>query len=121
MEQLFTNLSHAVVGAPIVALAAAFIWGVLSIVLGPCTFAHLAPMLVVTFKPVANNFPYGARLLLLAYCIGHSSVIVAAGTSIEMVQRFLNWNEQSKGVAVLKCVCGVLVLLGGVRLNYAAP
>jgi cytochrome c-type biogenesis protein len=37
-----------------------------------------------------------------------------------MVQRFLNWNEKSKGVAVVKIICGVLVLLGGVWLIYSA-
>jgi hypothetical protein len=46
---------------------------------------------------------------------------MASGTSTELVQRFLNWNEQSKGVAVVKCVCGVLVTLRGVWLIYSAP
>jgi cytochrome c-type biogenesis protein len=87
---------------------------------GPCTFAYMAPMLGVTFKLAATNFLYGA-LLLLAYGVGHCAVIVAAGTSTELVQRFLNWNEQSKGVTVIKCVCGVLVILGGVWLIYSAP
>jgi cytochrome c-type biogenesis protein len=45
---------------------------------------------------------------------------VAAGTSTELVQRFLNWNEQSKGVSVVKSICGVLVLLGGEWLIYTA-
>jgi cytochrome c-type biogenesis protein len=36
MEQLFSSLSHAVEGAPGVALAAALVWGILSIVLSPC-------------------------------------------------------------------------------------
>ena len=48
-------------------------------------------------------------------------MIVLAGTFTEVVQRFLNWNEQSKGVAIVKGVCGVLVLLGGVWLIYSAP
>jgi cytochrome c-type biogenesis protein len=100
---------------------AAFILGlVFGIALGPCTFAYMAPMLGVTFKLAATNFLYGAALLL-AYGVGHCSVIVAAGTSTELVQRFLNWNEQSKGVTVVKIVCGVLVLLGGVWLIYTAP
>jgi cytochrome c-type biogenesis protein len=51
--------------------------------------------------------------------VGHCAVIVVAGTSTELVQRFLNWNEQSKGVTVVKCVCGVLVILGGVWLIYS--
>ena len=100
---------------------AAFILGlVFGIALGPCTFAYMAPMLGVTFKLAAANFLYGAGLLL-AYGVGHCAVIVAAGTSTELVQRFLNWNEQSKGLAVLKHICGVLVILGGVWLIYSAP
>jgi len=100
---------------------AAFILGlVFGIALGPCTFAYMAPMLGVTFKLAATNFLYGAALLL-AYGIGHCAVIVAAGTSTELVQRFLNWNEQSKGVAVVKVTCGALVILGGVWLIYSAP
>jgi cytochrome c-type biogenesis protein len=102
-------------------LLAAFILGlVFGIALGPCTFAYMAPMLAVTFKLAKTAPLYGASLLL-AYGIGHCAVIVLAGTFIEVVQRFLNWNEQSKGVAVLKSVCGVLVLLGGVWLIYTAP
>lgn len=102
-------------------LLAAFILGlVFGVALGPCTFAYMAPMLGVTFKLAATNFLYGA-LLLLAYGVGHCSVIVAAGTFTEMVQRLLNWNEQSKGLAILKCTCGVLVLLGGVWLIYSSP
>ncbi len=101
-------------------LVAAFTLGLIfGIALGPCTFAYMAPMLGITFKLAATNFFYGA-LLLLAYGVGHCSVIIAAGTSTELVQRFLNWNEQSKGVVVLKYVCGVLVLLGGAWLVYSA-
>lgn len=102
-------------------LPAAFILGlVFGIALGPCTFAFMAPMLGVTFKLAATNFLYGAALLL-AYGVGHCAVIVAAGTSTELVQKFLNWNEQSKGVTVLKVICGVLVIFGGVWLIYTAP
>jgi cytochrome c-type biogenesis protein len=102
-------------------LLAAFVLGlVFGVALGPCTFAYMAPMLAVTFKLAATNFLYGA-LLLLAYGVGHCAVIVAAGTSAELVQRFLNWNEQSKGLTALKTVCGVLVMLGGVWLIYSAP
>ena len=102
-------------------LLAAFILGLLfGIALGPCTFAYMAPMLGVTFK-LAKTAPLYGVSLLLAYGVGHCAVIVAAGTSTEMVQRFLNWNEQSKGVTVVKSICGVLVLLGGVWLVYTAP
>jgi cytochrome c-type biogenesis protein len=99
---------------------AAFILGlVFGIALGPCTFAYMAPMLGVTFKLAATNIGYGILLLAL-YGVGHCSVIVVAGTSTELVQRYLNWNEQSKGAAILKKICGVLVLLAGVYLIYIA-
>ncbi len=102
-------------------LLAAFILGLIfGIALGPCTFAYMAPMLGVTFNLSKTAPIYGASLLL-AYGIGHCSVIVLAGTSTEVVQRFLNWNEKSKGVTVLKYICGVLVILGGVWLIYSAP
>lgn len=102
-------------------LLAAFILGlVFGIALGPCTFAYMAPMLGVTFKLARTNPFYGASLLL-AYGVGHCAVIVLAGTFTEVVQRFLNWNEQSKGVTILKSTCGVLVILGGAWLVYSAP
>jgi cytochrome c-type biogenesis protein len=100
---------------------AAFILGlVFGIALGPCTFAYMAPMLGVTYK-LANTQPLYGASLLLAYGVGHCAVIVAAGTSTELVQRFLNWNEHSKGLAVVKVSCGILVMLGGGWLIYAAP
>ena len=102
-------------------LAAAFILGlVFGIALGPCTFAYMAPMLAVTFRLAATRLAYGI-LLLLAFGVGHCSVIVLAGTFTEVVQRYLNWNEKSKGAVVLKRLCGALVMLGGVYLIYAAP
>ena len=102
-------------------LLAALILGlVFGIALGPCTFAYMAPMLAVTFKFAGTAPLYGAALLL-AYGVGHCAVIVAAGTATECVQRFLNWNEQSKGVIIVKYICGILVLLGGVWLIYSAP
>ena len=100
---------------------AAFVLGlVFGIALGPCTFAYMAPMLAVTFKLAATDLPYGVFLLLM-YGAGHCSVIVFAGTFTEVVQRYLNWNEASQGSIVLKRVCGLLVILGGLWMIYTAP
>ncbi len=100
---------------------AAFILGlVFGVALGPCTFAYMAPMLAVTFRLAAARMAYGI-LLLLAYGVGHCAVIVLAGTFTESVQHYLNWNEASKGATILKKVCGVLVLLGGLWMIYTAP
>lgn len=102
-------------------LAAAFALGlVFGIALGPCTFAYMAPMLAVTFKVASDQFAYGV-LLLAAYGLGHCSIIVLAGTSTELVEKALHWNKDDPGARVLKKVCGVLVLLGGLWLLYTAP
>jgi cytochrome c-type biogenesis protein len=100
---------------------AAFILGlVFGIALGPCTFAYMAPMLAIVFKAGSEQPVYAGSLLLL-YGIGHCAVIVLAGTFTEIVQRYLNWNEKSKGAVILKKICGVLVLFGGLYMIYTAP
>ena len=102
-------------------LLAAFILGlVFGVALGPCTFAYMAPMLAITFRLGSENFAYG-MLLMAFYGIGHCSVIVFAGTFTEVVQRYLNWNENSRGAVVLRKLCGVLVLLAGIYMIYIAP
>ena len=99
---------------------AAFLLGLIfGVALGPCTFAFMAPVLGATFA-VAATAPIYAATLLLVYGIGHCAVIVAAGTSAEFVQQYLNWNESSSGMRVIKIVCGVLVILGGLYLLYTA-
>lgn len=101
-------------------LPAAFILGLIfGIAIGPCTFAYMAPMLAVTFRVASTALLYGI-VLLLAYGVGHCSVIIIAGTSTGLVQRYLNWNEKSKGAVILKRICGVLVLLAGLYLVYRA-
>ena len=101
-------------------MLAAFILGlVFGVALGPCTFAYMAPMLAVTFRLAVTNLSYGILLLLL-YGMGHCAVIVLAGTFTEVVQHYLNWNEKSQGAVILKRICGVLVLLGGLYLIYTA-
>jgi len=101
-------------------LLAALILGlVFGIALGPCTFAYMAPMLAVTFRLASTALFYGV-LLLIVYGLGHCSIIVFAGTCTELVQKYMNWNEKSKGAVIVKKVCGVLVLLGGLYLIYIA-
>jgi cytochrome c-type biogenesis protein len=101
-------------------ILAAFILGlVFGIALGPCTFAYMAPMLGIAFKIATTQFLFGVGLILI-YGIGHCSVIVFAGTFSEIVQHYLNWNEKSKGAIILKKVCGILVILGGIHLIWIA-
>jgi len=100
-------------------LAALLLGLIFGAAVGPCTFAFMAPVLGVTFKLASTSMVYGAALLAV-YGVGHCSVIVLAGTSTGLVQKYLNWNEKSKGAVILKKVCGLLVLAGGVYLLYRA-
>ncbi len=100
-------------------LAALLLGLIFGIALGPCTFAFMAPILAVTFSVATTDALY-ALGLLLTFAVGHCAVIVAAGTSAELVQRYLNWTEASRGAVVLRQVCGVLVILGGLYMIYKA-
>lgn len=95
---------------------AAFILGLMfGIALGPCTFAYMATMLGVVFSIASTQIVF-ALLLLLAYGIGHCTVLVIAGTFTEIVEHYLHWTEKSQGAVILKKICGVLVIAGGVYL-----
>lgn len=77
---------------------AALILGLLfGITLGPCTFAYMAPVLGIVFQTAQTSFA-SASMLLLAFGIGHCSVIVGAGTLSKKVQQYLNWSEELKTI-----------------------
>ncbi|OIO73709.1 MAG: cytochrome C biogenesis protein [Elusimicrobia bacterium CG1_02_37_114] len=100
-------------------LFASFILGlVFGVAIGPCTFAYMAPMLGIVFKIASTNFVF-AMSLILFYAVGHCSVIVLAGTFTGIVQKYLNWNEKSKGAVLLKKVCGILVIIGAIYLVWS--
>jgi cytochrome c-type biogenesis protein len=97
---------------------AALILGLLfGLALGPCTFAFMAPVLGVVFETAQTNY-FLSVIFLLAFGIGHCSVIVGAGTLTGKVQKYLNWTEESKIILWIKRTCGILVILGGVYLIY---
>ena len=99
-------------------LIAALILGLLfGIALGPCTFAFMAPVLGVVFQTAQTDY-LRSVIFLLAFGLGHCSIIVGAGTITGKVQKYLNWSEGSKTILWIKRVCGVLVILGGVYLIY---
>ena len=97
-------------------LLAAFLLGLIfGIGLGPCTFAYMAPMLGVAFQVAATQMLF-AIMLLAAFGVGHCSVIVLAGTLTKKVQLYLNWTEKTRGAIIVRRICGVLVILGGIYL-----
>jgi cytochrome c-type biogenesis protein len=92
---------------------------VFGIALGPCTFAFLAPVLGVVFQ-MSDTTPGLAGMLLLAFGLGHCSVIVAAGGLASRVQAYLDWTNRSNIVLWIKRGAGLLVVLGGIYALLAA-
>ena len=100
-------------------MLAALVLGLLfGLALGPCTFAYMAPVLGIVFETAQTNYLL-AIIYLLAFGVGHCSVIVGAGTLTGKVQKYLDWTDGSKTLIWIKRVCGVLVILGGVYLIYS--
>jgi cytochrome c-type biogenesis protein len=100
-------------------------WGALflglffGIALGPCTFAFMVPLLAVVFK-VGTTRPVFAAGLILLYAIGHCLILVLAGASTGLVQRYLDWNRKSHGAILARRFCGFLIILVGLYLLYRA-
>jgi cytochrome c-type biogenesis protein len=100
-------------------LLTALVLGLLfGLAVGPCTFAYMAPVLGVVFQTSQTDLLL-ALILLLSFGTGHCSVIVGAGTLTDKVQKYLDWSAQSRAVSIIKKVCGVLVMLGGVYMVAA--
>lgn len=99
-------------------LLSALIIGLLfGLALGPCTFAYMAPVLGIVFQTAQTNYMLSV-IFLLAFGLGHCSVIVGAGTLAGKVQKYLNWTEDSKAIVWVKRICGILVITGGIYLIY---
>lgn len=100
-------------------LLEAFILGLIfGIALGPCTFAYMAPILSIAFKLSSSSQLVFGLILIIAYGIGHCSVIVFFGTFSKIVQRYLNWTDRSKGVLIIKKISGILVIIAGIYLIW---
>ena len=116
MEYLFTVLSHAVEGAAGIALAAAFAWGILSILLSPCHLASI-PLIVgfidqqgqiTTRRAFTISLLFSVGILITIGVIG--AITAAAGRMLGDVGRYGNYF-----VAVIFFVVG-LYLLDVIRL-----
>jgi cytochrome c-type biogenesis protein len=101
------------------ALAALGLGLVFGLVLGPCTFAFLAPVLGAGLA-VGTSAPILAGALVLAFGVGHCAVIVVAGSSAGLVQGVLDWNDRSRALGLLRRASGVLVIVGGIYLIHTA-
>lgn len=121
IQQLFTTLTSAVEGAWLIAVAASFAWGVLSILLSPC---HLASIpLIVGFIDqqgrmstkrafvVSSLFAVGILITIAAIGI----ITAAAGRMLGDVGKFGNYF-----VAVIFFIVG-LILLDVIPIPFSGP
>jgi cytochrome c-type biogenesis protein len=94
-------------------LLGAFLMGLLfGIVSAPCA----APILIVLLAYLAGSgasVPWGG-LLLLIYALGHSVLILVAGTSMGLARRLIESKNITRATDIMrKCAGGIIVLVGG--------
>jgi len=116
MESLFTALSHAVEGSAGLALGAAFVWGVLSIVLSPCHLASI-PLIVGFIDQQGRISTRRAFTISLLFAVGILITIGVIGVLTAAAGRMMGdvgrWGNYA--VAVIFFVVG-LYLLDVIRL-----
>jgi len=100
-------------------LLTVFILGiVMGTALGPCSFAFLAPLIGIALA--SSQDVLFSLSLFTAYGLGHGAVIVLAGTFSGALGKYLDWNEQSRAVLIVKKISGVLVVCAGLYIGYTA-
>ena len=97
MESLFSTLTEAVHGAAPVAAVAAFIWGVLSIVLSPCHLASI-PLVVAFIGEQGTSSGKRAFTIAVVFALGIlvtigvvGAVTAALGRMLGDVGRYVNY------------------------------
>lgn len=96
----------------------AFLAGILGgIFSSPCS----TPVLIALLAVIAGNgsLVWGILLMIL-YSIGHSTLVIAAGTSIGFVQKINGSEKYQKAGTVLKIIMGSVILLIGLYMFWLA-
>lgn len=98
--------------------AGAFLAGILGgIFSSPCS----TPVLIALLAIVAGegNLLWGILLMLL-YSIGHSALVMVAGTSVGFVQKINSSENYNKAATIMKMVMGTAILLIGLYMFWLA-
>ena len=88
MDVLFSQLSHAVEGSWAVALSAAFVWGVLSVLLSPCHLAGI-PLIVGFIDDQGQMSTRRAFVISLLFAVGILISIALIGVLTAVTGRLL--------------------------------
>lgn len=94
----------------------AFFLGILSVILAsPCATPIMAA--IIAFIAASGNLVIG-MIMLLMYSLGHSVLIILAGTSFGLVEK-IAYSENGKKIGrVLKNILGTIIILVGLYLFY---
>ena len=118
MQELFAALTRAVEGSPLIAISAAFVWGILSIILSPCHLASI-PLIIGFIDDQGRISTRRAFVISSLFALGILITIAAigwitylAGGMIGSVGKYGNYF-----VAVLFFVVG-LHLLGIIPMPW---
>lgn len=96
-----------------------FLMGLIfGIVLGPCTFGFMAPVLAIVFSTATRNLIFSIFIMLL-FAIGHCSFLILAGTFTKIVQKYLNWDEKTKISTITKKIFGSIMILISIYLTLS--
>jgi len=121
MEALFISLSHGVTGSPLVALAAAAGWGLLSILLSPCHLASI-PLIVGFIDGQDRMSTRRAFIISNLFALGILISIALIGVVTASIGRMIGdvgpWGHWF--VAIIFFAVG-LHLLGWLPLPWSAP
>jgi len=107
LEALFTWVTRLLYGHPLLGLAGAFIWGILSILLSPCHLASI-PLIVGFVSQQEKLTPRKAFRISLAFALGILTTIGLIGLVTSLLGRMLGdigrWSNF--------LVAGIFVLVG---------
>jgi len=121
MESLFTALTNAVSGAPLIAIGASFVWGILSIILSPCHLASI-PLIVGFIDEQGRISTKRAFVIALLFSLGILVTIGLIGFVTAVAGRMMGdvgpWGNYL--VAVVFIVVG-LHLLDVIPLPFGGP
>ncbi|MDP6630637.1 MAG: cytochrome c biogenesis protein CcdA [Kiritimatiellia bacterium] len=121
MQDLFSTLSHAIEGTPLIACGAAFAWGVLSIVLSPCHLASI-PLIVGFIDSQRCMSTRRAFVVALLFAVGILITLGLVGFVTAAAGRILGDLGRSANYVVVAIFFVVgLNLLGVIPTPFSRP
>ena len=121
IAELFSALNHAIAGSPAFALGAAFVWGILSIILSPCHLASI-PLIVAFIGRQGRTSTWQAFLTASLFSTGILITIALIGVITALAGRMMGdigaWGNYL--VAVIFLIVG-LYLWEVIPTPWSAP